>query len=367
MSKYCITFSCGHEGTVNIIGKQSYREWRLKRYCEYGICEECRKKAIDEKNARMLAEAKEMGLPSLIGSDKQIPWAITIRQGFIESIETYAFKNDECKVEYADTFQKILEKETSARFWIDNRDKSIVNLIKKEFERKGNLIDNSTIAELSKEEMTISLDNVTHDGRVEVVVSDDLVKAIYERDSDFIKLVKKLRFKWNGDFWYRKINEFTGSQEDRASELIASLLKFGFRVYCSDERAKKMAIEGTYKLENDYWIIGIEDKKLGIKMFQRNNDIYQKSRVLPNNKWSTQHNCVVIDVSHYKDVLDFAKTFGFSVSNKAKKNIEIEIERENNNLKVAINSNKNVHTNSYKLLDNLLTENYNIIEDLIDD
>lgn len=47
MAWYNGTFSCGHEGWVNIIGKMSERQWKIDKYFS-GVCEECKKKEREE-------------------------------------------------------------------------------------------------------------------------------------------------------------------------------------------------------------------------------------------------------------------------------------------------------------------------------
>ena len=47
MAWYNGTFSCGHEGRVNIIGKMSERQWKIDKYFS-GVCEECKKKEREE-------------------------------------------------------------------------------------------------------------------------------------------------------------------------------------------------------------------------------------------------------------------------------------------------------------------------------
>lgn len=371
MAKYDITFSCGHNGTVELFGKDKDRQWRLERYRDFGICDECLKKSRDEENARMLEEAREMELPELLGTEKQIPWAITIRQHFIELLRNKQFYNDSVKEKTMDLFQNILETKIKANWWIDKRGDTLEEIINSEYERiqkeaKIKNIDNSTLAKQSKDEMTISAENVIHNGRVEVIVTDDLVKAIYEKNEDFRLIVKSLNFKWDGSCWSRKINQFTGLAEDRASELVAKLISKGFRIHCSNDNIRMKAVNGTYKAESNYWIINV-DGNLGIRMYQKNESIYIQSRKITNSKWNGERKCVVVNISHYKEVLDFANTFGFSVTENARKNIEAEIEKENNNLKIAISDKENVQNNSYEILDGILKSEYNIIEDLRDD
>lgn len=47
--KDIVTFSCGHEGMVNLLGKGSERERQLYAYKNYKVCPECYKKQQQEK------------------------------------------------------------------------------------------------------------------------------------------------------------------------------------------------------------------------------------------------------------------------------------------------------------------------------
>lgn len=49
MAKYTITMSCGHEVVKQLFGKSEDRERKIKYYEEYGLCEECYKKHVMEK------------------------------------------------------------------------------------------------------------------------------------------------------------------------------------------------------------------------------------------------------------------------------------------------------------------------------
>ena len=53
MAKYNITYSCGHEGTVQLFGKSEERERKIKYYEEFGLCTECYKKQKQEENAEL--------------------------------------------------------------------------------------------------------------------------------------------------------------------------------------------------------------------------------------------------------------------------------------------------------------------------
>lgn len=51
MAKYTITMSCGHEDTIALFGKGSERERKIEYYKNHGLCKECYKKKMEEKEA----------------------------------------------------------------------------------------------------------------------------------------------------------------------------------------------------------------------------------------------------------------------------------------------------------------------------
>lgn len=53
MAKYDVTFSCGHEQTVELFGKYADRERKIKFYKEEGLCTECYKNRKREEEAEM--------------------------------------------------------------------------------------------------------------------------------------------------------------------------------------------------------------------------------------------------------------------------------------------------------------------------
>ena len=84
------TFSCGHKGRVQITGPHKDRERKAKRafnnICENCKKERYLQQVQknQEENQKALDESKEQGYPVLKGSEKQILWASKIRHDFIE-------------------------------------------------------------------------------------------------------------------------------------------------------------------------------------------------------------------------------------------------------------------------------------------
>lgn len=55
MAKYDVTFSCGHNGTVQLVGKATERDRKLEWYASCGLCPECYK-------AKKLAEEAKQSI-----------------------------------------------------------------------------------------------------------------------------------------------------------------------------------------------------------------------------------------------------------------------------------------------------------------
>ena len=58
---YSGTFSCGHEGKVNIIGKAKDREWKIERAFS-NMCPDCYKKWLEEEHQRKNIKPKCNGV-----------------------------------------------------------------------------------------------------------------------------------------------------------------------------------------------------------------------------------------------------------------------------------------------------------------
>ena len=92
--KYYVTFSCGHEGEVNLYGKAAERDRRIAWYEKEGICPDCyrkmkedeRKQADEELAAYAEKIETEWSLPVLEGTEKQVSWARKIRANYFKKL-----------------------------------------------------------------------------------------------------------------------------------------------------------------------------------------------------------------------------------------------------------------------------------------
>lgn len=314
MAWYYGTYSCGHEGRVNVVGKMSERQWKIDRHFE-GICENCKAKQIEESNKKSMETSKEYEFLDLKGTEKQIAWANTIRLNFYE----------ECEKRNID-INDIINNEAESKFWIDNRNCLNGKFVKEyhsQYEKKR-------VNELLVSLDSIKPDEIKHNGIVEIVKNNNRIVLQYEKNSDFIDLVKANKYQWDGT-WYRNLTETIGDFSDRAAEIGNKLLKNGFCICIHDKDILKKAVDGKYKHEYTKWIYSRKDTTLlSIKWEGKSDKIYKDARKIKTSKWDWDTSSVIVDVSHYKEVEVFAEKNGFRFTNAAKIKIDGYIEQLNN-------------------------------------
>jgi hypothetical protein len=128
MAWYYGTYSCGHEGRTNIVGPTKNRQWICDRHFE-NVCEECYKLKLEEENKKSMEKANEMELPELVGTEKQIAWANTIRLKMLKDFDDMRVKVKEGMLDvYNDVINYLITEKTEARWFIDKRNDLIAIL-----------------------------------------------------------------------------------------------------------------------------------------------------------------------------------------------------------------------------------------------
>jgi hypothetical protein len=135
MAKYHVTHTCGHEVEHALFGPYEGRRRRIEELTG-NPCPDCqetkRTEATAAANEAAAKAASEAGLPELLGSEKQIAWAETIRMKVIAEAEAAIARTattPERKAQVAPLLAK-LKAQDQARWWIDNRSKSGIELLK---------------------------------------------------------------------------------------------------------------------------------------------------------------------------------------------------------------------------------------------
>lgn len=125
MAKYTIKHTCGHERVYQIVGAINDRDRKINWLASQD-CPDCRKaaeKATTEATANKSPFA-QIAAAELIGSEKQIAWARDIRAKVAADLVSIIPATI-----YAETNQVFASK-TSAKWWIDNRNLTIKDLVR---------------------------------------------------------------------------------------------------------------------------------------------------------------------------------------------------------------------------------------------
>lgn len=396
MAWYYGTYSCGHEGRINVIGPGKDRQWRIDR--EFSeLCPECYKEEQAEKraaaNAAAAEKSAEMELPELTGSKKQVAWANTLRIDFIERINSMLEVNEKngkksilfwsvdgkaARVKN-ETFEDILyyamQNKTDAKFWIDNRNNAPSETLYKVMQ-EYNDEKNSDIPEEVKDEIEEEKRNATvvpecEEKKSGVVIieinpENSALSTKYVKDFDFIEIVKKLGYKWDGLTWRKLLTEYTVNANDRAAELGNKLLLSGFTVQFPNAESKNKAISGEFESENDRWVkFDAELGKLAICWKKKSDTLYNAAKKLTGARW--KGGAMMVNVEFYQEVIDFAETMGFSISNKAQEEIEKYKKKESGFETASVNENKEDFISDKEKIAKSLKSGGTIIEDLIDE
>lgn len=351
MAWYTGTYSCGHEGRINVIGPGKDRQWKVDRNFS-NKCPECeeidRLKRIEEINEKAAQITAEWELPALTGSEAQVKWATSLRIAALEKINSsksdytswkyiihiYHFLTDESLksdelfafvksykenclplIEMIDSY---LLSQTKASWWIDRRSGDWYQEIFHDLYKLSQKNEEIALPDLSSEqEATIAPESTVHNGVVQISEKSGNLIASYAKNDDFIAIVKKLGFTWSGSVWKLELTETTGTYIDRAGELGNILLQNGFTICLYDNEARQKAIDGTYEPECKRWIYRRTDtNKFAIKWNRGEPEsIYNNAKKLPGATWS--NGSMLVNVANYVEVLDFADVYGFKMTSKA--------------------------------------------------
>lgn len=379
-----VTYSCGHEGLLYVGGLKSADKAKKIEWAEReGLCPTCYAQMMRKsRNEKYNTEAKENEFPELTGSEKQISWANEIRSKFFERLTnaTRGIKITERIQQLIDKAMEMLRTINTARFWIDNRvgitsipamlaayDKWCLDHLDHMEETKRNC--ESEAEKEAKEESTLVPEQVNFEGTVEVKVDGSKIAVAYPiKDRTFSLLLRSLGYVWAHDerAYVRNIcKEWRyGTVKDRAVEVVNKLLLKGFRVLCLDENIRDKAVNADFEPEQTRWIVGFDNSKLLGVCWNRDkgDDFYRAAKRLPGATWSRDYGAVMVDPKEWREIRDFAKINGFSISPLAERKLQ---EAKDNELPVRPETPKEEkQTNKLK---EILSKDAEIPKDLMDD
>lgn len=371
------TYACGHQGKVCKGGySYEYAEETANSEFDYD-CPDCRIKELEESRKgdaqKALDEAEKIGLAELVGSEKQVAWALTIRSDLIKDCENIdkVFRKDNIESfrhakricndkqfkrlfdylhgHYSDEEKKIikgktiiqiknnlihalsvlLDTETRAKFYIDNRyllSRSVrwgLPVVLNHYAKKT---EEELFENIMKEEIELEstiLPEEFNDVIVTISTSDEEIMVEMPKDEEARLIVKGFGYHWRDYKWKKRITEFTENTEDRIVELSTELLRnnFGVRLDVNDyEKILNKIKNNDFIKETTRWVKRYDDDHLKIMWNGMNYDLYQKARAIKSSTWNDG---IVVPISQYKKVIDFAEIEGFKFSKQVQLMIDV--------------------------------------------
>lgn len=333
--KYNVTYACGHTGTVDLFGKTKDREQKiawLEKSCECPECEAIKRKELIAEQEK---QSIESCLPILTGSEKQIVWASEIRRKLLDDLESlrdsakdHAQSDAELQnaISLIDNVYSYLTSQGKAHWWIDNRYNDISYFIVETKKRLDKSVD--TCESISAEaEATVIPKDQKHEVIVEINVSETGVEIRAEKDDTLRSVVKEFGYRWDGDkrCWAKTVDQFSGTVSDRAAEIGNKLLNEGFPVVIYDAEIRTKAISADFELECSRWIklrvSGKYEGYLSISWRGKDQNLYDSARKIHGARWDNPN--IVVPISNYQEVEDFADIMNFEISPGAAKAIAV--------------------------------------------
>lgn len=340
MAKYTVTRSCGHEEVVVLFGNRQQREYRLQNFEPTKLCYKCwqaeEEKRRAEATLKAQAEAEESGLPKLVGTEKQVAWAETIRLNVLAKLQDLSERLGlalESSPEEIDLTIRSIQAKDSAHWWIDHRSTNICDLeelLAENFEAIKAPAPKPVPVEVVKDaqlEATVRPENPLTETPAEIRIAKDKLQIVFPEKRDDLRLVlkDKLQMRWEDGCWQREITWMSGPIGERAAEAGCMLLAAGFIIRIYDPEIRAKAIAGDYEPECTRWLtVRTNGQYQGWFAIwwnkRRDKDYYGAAGRITGSRWSRPS--VVVPPIYYEQVLDFAQMYRFRLSDGAQKLVE---------------------------------------------
>lgn len=323
--KYTIEYKCGHKKTYELNQKPESPVKHIDTECE-----ECRAKI----NGKMLTRAElESIKPELKGSEKQINAAEPNRDRFIQNWVKSASDTQ------ADIIREIITNENYAGWWLDHykevhTDEFIIDYREKYKTRKrksGAKKAEKKISETRKEEImrhVLTPEELKHNELILIELIDSQtmsIKSSSKASKELTALLSDKGFAYipEKDRFIRELNEFTGNYSDRAAEAGITLLDNGYMVSVINKTILNMIRSRKYTPQNDKWIKYFNSDSVYLDWTGYQRVLCNRALAfIENAHWDNHFKKVVVPASSFKQLMDYAQRYGFSIENRALKLME---------------------------------------------
>lgn len=367
MAKYTITHRCGHDEVHQLYGKSSLREYKIQQL-EKELCSECALIELEKENQRKAEENEKEGLPKLIGTEKQIDWAESIRYDTIkyvsdkiEGFNRMASKSKLNPEKYASKAQALSELlddfiSHDSASWIINhrhdlgRELSMTLLLYMADPKPGT-------AKIYEPKET------SGNGTVEIDIDERRVAFDYPKDYEFIDLMRSYGAMWVGTTWAIGRTPEWDSLEDCAAWMANLLVSKGYSVKVRNEDVQKLIDTESFGEHYERLISAPikYKKKLNI-----NGAKGEAKEILMKMRGAIELNfgkTISVPVNCAAEIEEFAEIYGFKISPGSRDRIDDFLEGQREKLNPTL---KEQEESSGSIKD-IMNSSMEVIDDLRDE
>ncbi len=316
---------CGNEYQVQMYGPHSTRDWKVNNW--RGVCDGCK----EEAKMLLIEQNKTGELPELTGSDKQIAWAMTIRDSFVSEIKKtdikskwfkaiVRFKNEtgiEIDQRAIDAGLSLVLEETKAHWWIDNRitrKKDILfDAIKKLAQESAPSIIHGIQADVEAEAVMRPAGTPLTETIADIKPTGTHIEISFpEKRESFKAVIKAYGYRWDCT-WKKQMSYKTENPADRVAEIGAQLLAAGFCIRVINPEIREKIKTGNFEFEHTRWIGVLTNKpKHFYVSWSYEDNMYDAAKKITGSKYDKPG--VVVPMVQFEEVLDFAGLYKYKLS-----------------------------------------------------
>lgn len=330
------------------------------------ICTGCDKQNRIKSAETLISQASKEGFPVLEGSESQITWAAQLRADKLVSLDEIE-KTAESREDYGQILRAIgdIYQKPSAHYWIDNRDLSAEQMIRRTIVTYASGYSPEAAATI---ESTIYPASPRCNQPAEINQQPDVITVTFPvKDDRAREALRSLNFYWNEDHWCQDQSEITENSLDRVAEVGNHLLNIGIPITIWNESSRSAAVSGEYEPLKTRWIVSISEKLIGITWNrERDPDYYREAKSIPTSRWKKPKH-VTVSTAEYEEILGFAEINDFNIAESARAQLK---RAEGNKLAALIAEVSPVKTTKHKVVEKTEVQELpllGIAEELLDD
>lgn len=276
---------CGAELVLVLTGKRADAERRADWMLKQGhVCDSCKDRQHEAEAARAQCEAQEKGYPALQGTDKQVRWALTLREGVLCTVE--ALVSELLELEDAESFYRSSLSVVSPQLWrraLAGSDEVSLALLQRRAVQVMEALLAKTQAGWWIDQRGVNPARIIASLGIDLtapVAEDEVLFFVYppepkvqeaaiisrhggdvmirrcpsEVTQRFYQLHRKINYEHDSRAWLWHLDATLGEQDDRMAEVANFLLREGYPVATTDKSLLDKAVSGEFAPRHPHWL-----------------------------------------------------------------------------------------------------------------